>query len=243
MRFFEKLKLQARANRYKNKTDAGGISFVLSSVNAGQTVMDIGAHKGGYLYFLLKKTGPSGKIFAFEPQSSLFHYLGRIKELFGWENVSVEHLALSDKAGTTTLYIPQNTKSKDSSPGATIVSHPERTDNFTAEVVSTETLDNYCSRKNIQPDFLKIDVEGNELRIFKGGIETLKKCKPKIIVEIEARHVGQKQVLETFEFLENLGYTGKFIFGKNRFPLKEFNFDMHQNLNFRTTYCNNFTFE
>ena len=107
----------------------------------------------------------------------------------------------------------------------------------------TDTLDLYCKQHNIKPDFLKIDVEGNELKVFQGGVDTLKKYKPKILVEIEAKHVGQERVLETFEFLKAFGYHGHIIHGLIRQPLADFRFDKYQNINDRKNYCNNFIFE
>ena len=243
MKFIEHFKLIYRANKYKNKNDKGGISYILSSVKEGQTVLDIGAHKAGYLFFLLKKAGASGKVFAFEPQSELYNYVAKLKKLFDWKNVTVEHLALSDSAEKVTLYIPSNKKSKATSPGATIVQNSNRTDIGATEEVTTETLDSYCKRHNIKPDFLKIDVEGNELKIFNGGIETLKKYKPKILVEIEARHVGREKVLETFKFLEESSYEGYFIYGTERIHLSSFSFEKHQNTEDQKNYCNNFVFE
>ena len=243
MKFIESIKLRHRANKYKNKDDKGGIAYITSAIKKGQTVLDIGAHKAGYLYFILNQVGDKGKVFAFEPQSNLYQYITKIKRLFRWDNVTVEHLALSDTAGTVTLYIPTNKVSKGSSPGATIVEHKDLTDFGITEVVVTETLDSYCNRKDIKPDFLKIDVEGNELRIFQGGIDTLKKYKPKIVLEIEARHVGQEKVLETFKFMKSLGFNGHFIYGLNRIPLSSFSFDKYQNTNDTANYCNNFTFE
>jgi len=243
MKFIEQLKLSYRANKYKNKNDKGGIAYILSSVKEGQTVLDIGAHKAGYLYFLQKQVGHSGKVFAFEPQSELYNYVSKIKNILDWQNVTLEHLALSDSAGKVTLYIPANKKSKATSPGATIVQNSNRTDIGATEEVTTETLDSYCKRHNIKPDFLKIDVEGNELRIFSGGIETLKKYKPKILVEIEARHVGKEKVLETFKFLKALSYQGYFICDTKHMPLSSFSFEMHQNTESQKNYCNNFIFE
>jgi hypothetical protein len=90
---------------------------------------------------------------------------------------------------------------------------------------------------------LKIDVEGNELRVFRGGINTLKTYKPKILVEIESRHIGKEKVLATFQYLEELGYSGSFVFKANRLPLAAFEFDKHQNAEKASTYCNNFIFE
>jgi FkbM family methyltransferase len=244
MKFIESIKLRLRANKYKNKNDKGGIAYINSSIKKGQTVLDIGAHKAGYLYFMLKQVGDQGKVFAFEPQSNLYQYLKKIQSLFKWENVTIEHLALSDSAGIVTLYIPTNKVSNAaSSPGATIVEHREQSTFSATESVSTETLDSYCLRHNIQPAFIKIDVEGNELKIFQGGVETLKKYKPKIIVEIEARHVGQEKVLETFKFMESLGYSGHLLHDLNRVPLTEFSFDKYQNTNDMKNYSNNFIFE
>ena len=90
---------------------------------------------------------------------------------------------------------------------------------------------------------MKIDVEVNELKVFKGGLHILQKYKPKIIVEIEAIHVGKEQVLETFSFLNQLGYQGKIIHGTNHIPLAEFSFEKYQNGDDKKNYCNNFIFE
>lgn len=243
MKIIEKLKLKLRANKYKNKNDKGGISYVCNSIKLGQTVLDIGAHKAAYLYFMRKQVGDKGNIYAFEPQLNLFKYIKKIKGLFNWDNITIEHLALSDSSGTVTLYIPSNKVSQESSPGATIIKLNKQSDYDRTEEVQTETLDSYCYRKQIKPDFIKIDVEGNELRIFRGGIETLKKYKPKILVEIEARHVGREKVLETFEFMNTFGYKGYIIHGLKNIPLNEFDFEKHQNTANKENYCNNFIFE
>lgn len=243
MKWIERFKIQYRAYRYATKADVGGIAYIKAKLKKGQTVLDVGAHKAGYLYFIQKLVGHEGKVFAFEPQSRLFRYVDHMKKLFHWHQVTVEHLALSDTAGKVTLYIPSNKKSKLTSPGATLVEHKQGLDFMTTEEVMTDTLDAYSQRRSICPDFMKIDVEGNELRIFQGGLATLKKCKPKIIVEIEARHIGQQQVLETIEYLTALGYQGFFISGKKLIPVADFRFDIHQNTDNMKAYCNNFVFE
>lgn len=243
MKLIESIKLRHRANKYKNKDDKGGIAYVISALKPGQTAFDIGAHKAGYLYFMRQLVGKNGHVFAFEPQSILYRYIKKIKELFHWDNVTIEHLALSDSSATVKLYIPNNKVSKATSPGATIVEHNEDPNIVATENVSTETLDTYCKQHNIKPAFLKMDVEGNELKVLKGGMETLKKYKPKILVEIEARHVGNEKVLETFSFLQALGYQGYILHNLEHLPLADFSFDKYQNLNDMSNYCNNFIFE
>lgn len=241
MKIIERLILQHRAKKCKNN-DKIGIKYLTSTIKKGQTVVDIGGHKAGYLYWMVKEVGDTGNVYVFEPQSLLFQYIKKIKRYFNWKNVTVEHLALSDSEGSVTLYIPIN-KWRKSSPGASVVAHKGLQNIRTTETIATETLDVYCSRHDIKPDFLKIDVEGNELRVLQGSIKTLKKYKPKILIEIEARHVGEKKVLETFNFMKDLGYKGHFIHTANQLPLSSFCFDKHQNTNNQEKYCNNFIFE
>lgn len=118
----------------------------------------------------------------------------------------------------------------------------ETTTSLTEEV-PTETLDAYCERRQIATAFLKIDVEGNELSIFEGGKNTLQKYQPKILVEIEARHIGEEKAVATFAFLQDLGYEGYFIQGSKQLPLADFSFEQHQNTAQMREYCNNFIFE
>jgi precorrin-6B methylase 2 len=75
MKLIEGIKLKLRANKYKNENDIGGIAYINAVITKGQTVFDIGAHKAGYLYFMLKQVGDNGKVYAFEPQSNLYQYI------------------------------------------------------------------------------------------------------------------------------------------------------------------------
>ncbi len=243
MKAIEQLKLEYRSARYKYREDRGGIAFIENRVRKGDTVFDIGAHKGAYLNILLRQTGKQGRVFAFEPQRKLYDYLTRISAILSWDNVVVEHLALSGSNGTSRLFIPVNRKNNGTSPGASLVKNFEEDQLRVTETVQTETLDSYCQRQNIRPDFLKIDTEGNELAIFKGGETILKRFKPIIYVEIEARHAGEEKVLKTIGFLEALSYTGHFIHGLKQVPVSQFSFDKYQNSNDPKNYCNNFTFE
>ena len=240
-RLIEKERLVWRANKYRDKEDKGGIAYILRVIKRGDTVMDIGAHKGGYLYFMQHQTGINGKVVAFEPQSILYNYLLGLKKLLKWSNVVVEPFAISGKVGNAVLYIPQN-HGKPTSPAATILPTVKGVVIQKQENVVALTLDAYCKRFDKNPVFLKIDVEGNELPIFKGAEILLKKNKPKILFECEARHVGEERVKETFYFLKQLGYKGYFINEEQLLPLCQFNIVDFQDPR-KKIYCNNFLFE
>ena len=160
-----------------------------------------------------------------------------------WANVTIEKIAMSDNEGSVTLFIPSNKTGQSSSPSATILENNTLGHVSKTEVVTTTTLDSYCLKHNIRPNLLKIDVEGNELKVFQGGANILKNYKPKIIVEIEALHVGREKVLETFEFLKNFGYEGKIVHDEGQIPLADFSFEKYQNKDDKKNYCNNFVFE
>ncbi|HRI61016.1 MAG TPA: FkbM family methyltransferase [Saprospiraceae bacterium] len=241
MSFLDHLRLKARADKYRRRSDPGGIRFLLETLLPGQTALDIGAHKGGYAYWMLRQVGPQGKIFAFEPQQSLFGNLVKLKKNLHWDNCTVEHLALSDHAGSVELRIPVG-KDKKSSPGASIVKTVFEEADIRTETVNMMTLDAYCKQHHIVPNLLKIDVEGNELAVLQGGEQVLRQHRPAILLECEARHVGAGQAEATFRFLENLGYQGFFIEGSLFRPLAEFDFSVHQ-AEGKKPYCNNFIFQ
>ncbi len=242
MKIIESIKLLHRVYKY-SKSDKGEFAYIKNSIKKGDVVFDIGAHKAGYLHFMLQQTGKQGKVVGFEPQTILFSYLQKMKQLFHWNNVVIEHIALSNLSGQSNLYLPTVLHGKLTSPSATIVEH-DHDDNFTTtEKVTLSTLDEYCAKHTLIPNFLKVDVEGNELNVFKGGEAILKKYRPKIIVEIEARHVGKEQVMETIQYLTSLGYQGKIIAGNELIPTAEFTFEKYQDFGNKATYCNNFIFE
>lgn len=238
MGFLQSFRLRYRAYKYRTTTDPGGISFLNEKLKLGQTVFDIGSHKGAYLFFMARSVGPGGKVFGFEPQSKLYHYLLKAKNFMGWKQVELFHLALSDSPGEATLFIPPGKSG--SSPGASL---HVRNETGNRETVKTETLDQFCKSKGQFPVLIKMDVEGHELKVLKGGKNLLKERHPFLLMEIEGRHAGKETVFETFRFLQELGYKGFFLMENKRKPISEFDLNTHQVLNGPGPYCNNFVFE
>lgn len=76
------------------------------------------------------------------------------------------------------------------------------------QIVTQKTLDSF-NFKDV--DFIKIDVEGHEYKVLQGGIETIKKYKPIIVIEEnEAPEVFNKgKMFDATNFLKTLGYKVK----------------------------------
>ena len=217
IRQLEKIKLKHRAEKYRYKEDQAGIDYIRRNIHQGDIVFDIGAHKAGYLYFFLEQLGNSGKVVAFEPQSSLHKYLRKLKDLFEWENVVIESSAVSEKSGTAVLCIPYN-NGRTSSPCATIIESHTLFEFQAKETVATISVDEYCFRNKIAPDFLKIDVEGNELSVLKGAATLLQTRKPRILFECEARFVGEKNGYGHFSVLAASRLYRVFYYGGQAIP-------------------------
>ena len=69
--------------------------------------------------------------------------------------------------------------------------------------VKTAKLDDILTNNKI--GLIKIDVEGHEKNVLKGGINLIKKCKPNLLIEIEERH-SKERVDNTINFINNFGY-------------------------------------
>ena len=240
------LKLYYVAYRYKLRINKAEIEYLLTQLNRGDTAIDIGAHKGGYLYWMRKKVGMEGKVFAFEPQESLYRQLLQITGYFKWKNVQVEKLGVSNARETHRFYIPVTPDG--SSAEASMTDYRVGMGDYKETTIDTISLDEYCTKGSIKPSFIKIDVEGFEYEVLTGARQVLQTYHPKILMECEQRHLKDKKVADVFEVVLALGYKGFFIYDNQVKPLAEFKLSSHQDSSvkgFETSslYANNFIFE
>jgi FkbM family methyltransferase len=242
MSILQRFILHVRARKYMQRTDRAEIAFLLDNLKPGQCSFDIGAHKGAYMYFMRKKVSDQGSVYVFEPQDALAKYLLKVKAAFGWTNVQVEHCAMSDSNEGGQLYVPHFKKEGSTTQLATI-SPGQNMDQFRAVGhVQTDTIDAYCERNHLHPDFLKIDVEGNELKVLKGARHILISNTVTLLVEIEQRHAGAAKVQETFDWMISLGYQGFLLHPSGHIPIALFDPATHQDSSNMKAYYNNFIF-
>ncbi|WP_339869207.1 FkbM family methyltransferase [uncultured Algoriphagus sp.] len=156
--------------------------FVLEKyLKTGDTFIDVGANQGEYSLWAARKVGTNGKVVSFEPMPQLFDQLTaniRLNESFQ-KTISPVKLGLSDKKGEVTLYA-----SEDSNEGTNTIYNTEK---FSIELgkIQLDTLDEQIEELKINKvNFLKIDVEGAELQVLKGALNTLKKHLPILLLEI-----------------------------------------------------------
>jgi len=136
--------------------------------------IDIGAHKGEILRLLLKQS-PSGKHYAFEPIPYLYNDLVKSN----YRNVTVLPYALADSNGETTFQLVKNAPAYS---GIKKRKYAVENPQIEEIMVGLRSLDSLIPQEE-KIDFIKIDVEGAELGVLKGGVNTLKKNKPLILFE------------------------------------------------------------
>ena len=174
----------------------------------GSVAIDIGAHMGIFSFFLAKQVGSSGRVYSFEPTPLIFDVL---RETIKYNHV--EHIidarrwAVANTQGEILFNISQHSKISNAN-SITLFDDDYKYKSIMVNVVKLDDLMNDEDIKNIS--FIKIDAEGAEFEILKGGMELLKKYRPFITLEV---HPGTfaiaNKLKEIFDFIIELGYSIK----------------------------------
>lgn len=143
------------------------INFVKNRIQRPLPILfDIGANRGDYAAAILAAFGCENiRLHCFEPSKTAFGLLKQ--ELSGCQNVKLHHFGFGDRPETVKLY----SCSEGAGSASIVNTHYHHMDNSTiVEEIALTTLDEFCSTNNIRKiDFMKMDVEGFELKILCGG--------------------------------------------------------------------------
>ncbi len=211
--FWSHLKHRHRFWRYAVRTERESIAYIKSLDLKGTAVLDIGANRGVFTYWLSQCVGSSGNVVAFEAQPELKETIQEVERMFKLTNVDLRMTALSDACGTTTF----NRAYAGHGGGSIETDSSEHVESETIEVETT-TLDTIKDSLPRPIQFIKCDVEGHEDSVFKGATQLLSEDKPVILVEIH-----ECTVPSIADQLHQLGYSGSFIAGSQQFPISDFN--------------------
>jgi FkbM family methyltransferase len=157
------------------------LALAAAFLKPGMTVIDVGANIGLYSILAAKRVGPSGSIWAFEPAEDSAARLERNLILNNCHHAHVCRLALSDT--DTSLPLVSDHGFGDAYRYLTSQVIPKR--GHDCSIVKVTTLDAWATANGItQPDFLKVDIEGGEYRMFLGAREILSSA-PKVVIMFE----------------------------------------------------------
>jgi FkbM family methyltransferase len=167
--FIENAHFLVRCLRYRFRTERLQIKTVMSLRLSGATVLDIGADKGIYYFWMMRAVGRSGCVIAFEPQPEVCDSIERQKPRFDWRNLRVMNVALSNSDGSMDL-----SRQSIGDGSATLELARRRSTDATLDMQVTR-LDATTDEIFRNLRFIKCDVEGHELNMFLGGEQTIRR--------------------------------------------------------------------
>ena len=167
------------------------IHFVRHRLRPGMAVVDIGANYGLYTLSCARRVGPEGRVWAYEPASLPRSCLERSIAANHLPQVRLAGAALSDHCGTARLGIASN---------AELNRLDESSTQY--ESVPLTTIDAESAMWDRPVDFMKIDAEGEEVRILEGAAQFFTRNDPLLMLEY---HESQTDNLPLLTALERLG--------------------------------------
>ena len=171
-------------------------------VRQQMVVIDIGAHVGYYTLLAARRVGPTGKVYAFEPEPANHSLLIKNIQLNEYRNIEAIQGAVTDRVGSSKLFLTD-------SYNGTHSTYRRNSDNGSV-AVDTTTLDAFLeSREWPDVGLIKVDVEGAEIDVMKGMAQLVERSPNlKLIMEFNPSELksGGADPLQFFDQLAAWGF-------------------------------------
>jgi FkbM family methyltransferase len=186
-----------------SETETREHAMILELIKPGDVVFDIGANIGWYtISILLKRKGAT--VYSFEPIKSSFHYLTHNMKLNNLSSDNAYNIGFSDENKIVKFYFDVEFAM------ASSMANLREDQNTVTEECEVIKLDDFVSATPSfrKIDFIKCDVEGAELFVFKGAVETIKNDKPIIFTEMLRKWAAKLNYHpnDIISFMSELGY-------------------------------------
>lgn len=171
-------------------------------ISGSNTFFDIGANIG-YISLYIGKKHKNMIIHAFEPVTPTYKILEKNMQINNMNNIAIHNIGLSDKKGKFTFfYYPEGS-------GNASLKNLSGRENVQEIICEIDTLDSVFENMSERSlDFMKCDVEGAELMVLKGGVNTIADKKPVIFAELLRKWSKSFNYTpnDVLSFLNNLNY-------------------------------------
>jgi FkbM family methyltransferase len=183
------------------------VALAAAFLKSGMTVIDVGANVGLYSILAAKRVAPTGSVWAFEPSAESVTRLERNLALNHCKDVCICRLALSD---TRNASLPLSSDRGFGDAYRYLCPDTPADRRGDGELVSVTTLDAWAAENGVaQLDFLKVDIEGGEYRMFRGARAFLA-SNPNVVIMFECEEdwcarAGCRPA-DVFDLLRSLGF-------------------------------------
>jgi FkbM family methyltransferase len=163
------------------------LGFLAVALQPGMACIDIGANYGTYSALIAQRIGGTGKLFSYEPASETRSLLEKTKHINDAQALTVIGAALSDGVRQGFLSFGESSELNSLNQGGS------------GELVPITSLDRDAAERQWGAiDFIKIDAEGEEARIFDGGRSFFANQSPLVMIEIKSHEVAETTVAQKF---------------------------------------------
>lgn len=137
-------------------------------VSPGMCILDMGACRGYFSFLFAKIIRDQGKIYSFEPDPYNFLWLEKALECNDYSSISLVKTCVSDKDGEANL-VKGKTSGKH-----TIEKVMQQKKAGKKMKVKKIKVDTFLRKEDIDPDLIKVDVEGAEEKVLNGAINLIR---------------------------------------------------------------------
>jgi FkbM family methyltransferase len=160
-----------------------------SVLSPGGVALDVGANVGWHTLLMARLVGEGGRVLAAEANPSVRARLIEHLELNRVVHVEVLPCALGDTEGSVAFEAPDRTNP---AAGDGHVVESAEAGKLGVIRVESRTLDTICAAAHLERlDLVKIDVEGFEWPVLKGGEQTISRLRPHIVFEYLDEYAGR----------------------------------------------------
>jgi FkbM family methyltransferase len=175
---------------------------------AGDVVIEAGANIGSHTVGLARLVGSQGRVLAFEPQRLVFQALCANVALNSLTNVDCYWAALGNQEGLVT--VPEVDPDRYANFGGLTLLGVQK-----GMQISCFTLDRFVALPRVS--LIKVDVEGMEAEVLRGGEQMLRKFKPLLYVENDRLELSEALIGLIASFGYRLFWHLPSLFNPNNF--------------------------
>jgi FkbM family methyltransferase len=175
--------------------------YIADLLSGAPTCLHVGASDGRHSY-VMTQVAPQARIYAFEPSAFAFEVLRTTIAWHGMgKQVTAIHAAVADKPGELLLVTPKKSSGRMGRAYAYVAEQkpqgPARPDlddtGMEVQPTPVVTLDGFCAEQGIERvDFIRMDIEGAELRALMGALTLLDRDRPHVLLEIHPRMLAER---------------------------------------------------
>ncbi len=164
----------------------------------GDTLLEVGCNIGYYMAVASRRIGPTGHIWAFEPDPNLFLHASQNARGMS-PRISMHNMAVAERDGSATFHI-SGVANWGSLRRSQMLHHTE------AVKVQTVSLDGFCLKHQVAPTVLRMDIEGGEVDALHGARTVLGTYRPKLFIEVHPVILNDTEVRSLLALLADCGY-------------------------------------